>query len=473
MTAGRGAPAVPAAPAAHWGTFDAERWWRAPELATLPAVTLPGGAGAVAAMDELLAGFCAPGDLLVTRTPMADAVREGLGACGIDVEPYVLRSGAAEDDRPGTSAPPTGATSTGASPTGASFTVAPPTVDALIAADGAARERVAACPDVLPYAVLPDTVALTDRLGRPGLLPPVAVVAEVNSKSWSNALVRRLGLPGAGRVVRSVDELASAVAEFGYPVLVKDPYGVSGRDTLEIAAPGVLGAVLRTLGRQVAAGRRIELVVQRRYARRYDFSAHLRIARTGEATVLGVLMMTNHRFRYAGSHPADPGFLARLDADGYFDTLAAVAEALAGAGYWGPVGVDSMAVEDGTVVPVLEINARRSLGLLSLRLDQRVRESGGGLRGHLWQVDLAVPPGRSVADLSAALHRDGALYGGGPRPGVTLLGGSTLAAPGGRVYCALFCAPDDAPALRRRVLAAAADAGMTPRGASDGVADAA
>ncbi|MFJ2557267.1 MULTISPECIES: hypothetical protein [unclassified Streptomyces] len=448
MTAGRGAPAVPAAPAAHWGTFDAERWWRAPELATLPAVTLPGGAGAVAAMDELLAGFCAPGDLLVTRTPMADAVREGLGACGIDVEPYVLRSGAAEDDRPRT-------------------------VDALIAADGAARERIAACPDVLPYAVLPDTVALTDRLGRPGLLPPVAVVAEVNSKSWSNALVRRLGLPGAGRVVRSVDELASAVAEFGYPVLVKDPYGVSGRDTLEIAAPGVLGAVLRTLGRQVAAGRRIELVVQRRYARRYDFSAHLRIARTGEATVLGVLMMTNHLFRYAGSHPADPGFLARLDADGYFDTLAAVAEAVAGAGYWGPVGVDSMAVEDGTVVPVLEINARRSLGLLSLRLDQRVRESGGGLRGHLWQVDLAVPPGRSVADLSAALHRDGALYGGGPRPGVTLLGGSTLAAPGGRVYCALFCAPDEAPALRRRVLAAAADAGMTPRGASDGVADAA
>ncbi|MEE1804790.1 hypothetical protein PUR57_39970 [Streptomyces sp. JV176] len=448
MTAGRGAPAVPAAPAAHWGTFDAERWWRAPELASLPAVTLPGGAGTVAAMDELLAGFCAPGDLLVTRTPMADAVREGLGACGIDVEPYVLRSGAAEDDRPRT-------------------------VDALIAADGAARERITACPDVLPYAVLPDTVALTDRLGRPGLLPPVAVVAEVNSKSWSNALVRRLGLPGAGRVVRSVDELASAVAEFGYPVLVKDPYGVSGRDTLEIAAPGVLGAVLRTLGRQVAAGRRIELVVQRRYARRYDFSAHLRIARTGEATVLGVLMMTNHRFRYAGSHPADPGFLARLDADGYFDTLAAVADALAGAGYWGPVGVDSMAVEDGTVVPVLEINARRSLGLLSLRLDQRVRESGGGLRGHLWQVDLAVPPGRSVADLSAALHRDGALYGGGPRPGVTLLGGSTLAAPGGRVYCALFCAPDDAPALRRRVLAAAADAGMTPRGASDGVADAA
>ncbi|MFJ7997690.1 hypothetical protein ACIQ7D_11180 [Streptomyces sp. NPDC096310] len=464
MTAGRGAPAdaagrevpagraAPAARAAHWGTFDAERWWRAPELAALPAVAVPGGAGAVAAMDELLAGFCAPGDLLVTRTPMAAEVREGLAVCGIRFEPYVLRSGAAADDRPRT-------------------------VDALIAADSAACERVAACPDVLPYAVLPDTAALTGRLGRPGLLPPAAVVAEVNSKAWSNALVRRLGLPGAGRVVRTTDELTATVAEFGCPVLVKDPYGVSGRDTLEIAAPGVLRAVLRTLDRQVAAGRRIELLVQRRYARRYDFSGHLRIARTGEATVLGVLMMTNHRFRYAGSHPADPGFLARLDAEGYFGTLTAVADALAAAGYWGPVGVDSMVVEDGTVVPVLEINARRSLGLLSLRLDQRVRERGDGLRGHLRQLDLAVPPGRSVADLSAALRRDGALYGGGARPGVTLLSGSTLAAPGGRVHCALFCRPEDAPALRRRVLAAAADAGLTPRGvdggAAGGVADAA
>ncbi|MFE3599940.1 hypothetical protein [Streptomyces sp. NPDC059142] len=452
MTAGRGGPAEPAGRAAHWGTFDAERWWRDPELAALPAVALPGGAGVVAAMDELLAGFCAPGDLLVTRAPMAAEVREGLAACGIGFEPYVLRPGAADGEHPRT-------------------------VDALIAADPAACARVAACQDLLPYAVLPDTAALTGRLGRPGLLPPAAVVAEVNSKTWSNALVRRLGLPGAGRVVRTTDELDAAVAEFGYPVLVKDPYGVSGRDTLEIAAPGVLRAVLRTLGRQVAAGRRIELVVQRRYVRRYDFSGHLRIDRTGGVTVLGVLMMTNHRFRYAGSHPADPGFLARLDAEGYFATLTAVADALAAAGYWGPVGVDSMVIEDGSVVPVLEINARRSLGLLALRLDQRVREGGDGLRGHLWPLDVTVPPGRSFAELSAALRRNGALYGGGARPGVTLLSGSTPAAPNSRVHCALFCRPEDAPALRRRVLAAAAEAGMTPRGvvegAAGGVADAA
>src|SRR5690606_19912322 len=135
---------------------------------------------------------------------------------------------------------------------------------------------------------------------------------------------------------------------------------------------------------------------------------------------------------------------------------------LADAGYWGPAGVDSMLLTDGTLIPVLEINARRSLGLLSLVLDRRARHHG--LRCQLWQADLAVPGGRTagagrtngpagpgVAELCAALRRDRVLYRGGPEPGVTVLSGSTLSAPGGRVYCALFCPPGDAEVLVKRV----------------------
>ncbi len=55
--------------AARLGTFDAEKWWRPTDLAELPAITRAGSDDAVAAMDELLAGFCAPGDRLIFVGP--------------------------------------------------------------------------------------------------------------------------------------------------------------------------------------------------------------------------------------------------------------------------------------------------------------------------------------------------------------------------------------------------------------------
>ena len=406
--------------AVHLGTFDAERWWRPDELAELPAA--PAGTAADT-MDELLAAFCAPGDLLVTRAPMATRLREAMTDCGLAFDHHVV---------PAPSRTP--------------------------------LERHA-CVDpeplrgaLQPYAVLPDTVALARRLGQADQLPPADVVARVNSKSWSNQLVRDLGMPGAGRVVRSVAELTAAADG---AVVIKDPYGVSGRAMLDVRTPGVLRAVTRTLGDQVARGRRVELIVQPKYAKRTDFSGHLSITPDGEWELHGVQIMDNRGFRHIGSSPAPPEFLSKLTAGGYFDALAAVADALRLAGYWGPAGVDSMELADGTIVPVLEINARRSLGLVSLTLDRRV--AGYGLRCHLRHEEFRVAPGRGVTDLVDALRRAGILYKGGSSPGVLVLSGSGLAAPGGRVCCALMCAPGEAERLRSGLLTAAITAGLTPR----------
>jgi hypothetical protein len=53
----------------HLGTFDAEAFWRDPELARLPALPDPAAERIVSAMDELLFPACQPGDLLITRLP--------------------------------------------------------------------------------------------------------------------------------------------------------------------------------------------------------------------------------------------------------------------------------------------------------------------------------------------------------------------------------------------------------------------
>ena len=122
---------------------------------------------------------------------------------------------------------------------------------------------------------------------------------------------------------------------------------------------------------------------------------HVEIGRDGSWRTLGVQSMHNRGFRHIGSGPPSEKLLAALD--GYQDVLAEVAKALIGVGYWGPAGVNSMLLTDGTLVPILEINARRSLGLLCMALGARV-----GLPCRLWQIEVKVSAGQGIAQASAA-----------------------------------------------------------------------
>nr|WP_042189976.1 hypothetical protein [Kibdelosporangium sp. MJ126-NF4]CEL19015.1 hypothetical protein [Kibdelosporangium sp. MJ126-NF4]CTQ95183.1 hypothetical protein [Kibdelosporangium sp. MJ126-NF4] len=397
--------------AARLGTFDAEKWWRPTDLATLPAITRAGSDEAVAAMDELLAGFCAPGDRLITRYRMADPIRDGLAAAGITFEHLTVDGPDEPFER----------------------NVSRDLVDGFV---------------VEPYAVLAETIQLSDSL------PDNVVTAEVNSKTWSNTLAQSMNLPGTGIVVRSEAELSAAVARFP-SAIVKDPYGVSGRAALVVESPGVLRAIERTLTKQ---DKRIELLVQEKYDVRTDFSAHVLISLDGTWQHRGVQVMTNRGLRHMGSSPPTPEFTELLWEKSYYEVIDSVAEKVAKAGYHGPFGVDSMLLRDGTLVPVLEINARHSLGLLSLTLHERA--AAQGLAAHLSQLELTVPAGGGITSVCQALAD--IRYTGGESEGVLVLNGSTLTAPGGRVYVALFSHQPDV--LRQRVLDAVAAAGMTIRG---------
>ncbi|WP_328327455.1 hypothetical protein OHA70_00985 [Kribbella sp. NBC_00382] len=405
------------------GTFDAESRWRPTDLAALPAIG-GGNDPAVDAMDELLAGFCDPGDLLITRRPMSTVVQESLAGMGLQFDHLALG-----DPGPGP-------------------------IEQHVLADQAIMSQIHGS-TIAPYAVLPETWTLAEQL-----LPAPEVVAQVNSKTWSDDLVRRLGLPGAGQVVRSTDELVDAVIALDFKALIKDPYGVSGRALLEASSPGVLKAIERVLRKQVDNGLRVELVVQEKFRKQHDFSGHFHLDRDGSWEFLGVQQMTNRGFRHFGSSPASPSL---IDQGWYAEAVAEVMPALTEAGYWGPVGIDSMLLDDGTVIPVLEINARQSLGMLAIRLDRQAREHG--LTGHLWQLELNLAPGESVENLIGAFGN--IRYAGTAQPGVTVLNGSTLASPGGRVHVAIFCAAGEIHRWRQRLLTDVISAGLTPRGMTD------
>jgi hypothetical protein len=423
----------------HVGTFDAEVYWRPADLAALPALTDRRGLEQVAVMDELLAGFCAPGDLLVTRRPVPVSLRTALAESGFCPR---YRSPA----EPGPADP-----STAAEP-----------VERAVLRDVELTTLIASYPFLAPYAVLPDTVALADKTGHGTQLPDAAVVARVNSKSFSDGLVHRLGLPGGGRVVRSLADLPAAVEAAGDVVLLKDPCGVGGRGILEISSPGMLRPILRALQRQVAHGKRVELVVQPKWRKQWDISGYLDVSADGRVELTGMQLVEHRGVSHVGVGPL-PGHLADLlHRLGYPEALRAVGAAVAAEGYRGPIGVDSLLLDDGSLVPVLELNARRSMGMLNMAIDRRLRR--GAARSHLWRLSLTVPDGAGIGALIDALRAGEALYAQRPGVGVLPLTGTGLCPPRGRFECALICPPDEVEPWRQRVRSAAASVGMTELG---------
>jgi hypothetical protein len=403
-------------PTVHFGSFDAEATWRPEGLAQLPGGPAVADNGRVSAMDELLAAGCQDGDLLVTAAPMAVALNEALAAAGIRFESRAA---------PG-----------------------PP--------GQAVERRLAQAPvgwlpqvsgwSAAVYAVRPDTAAAVERMGLRPSLPDAEAVARVNSKVWSNSLAQAMGLPGTAAVAHSAEQVRRLAADLGASdsgsagVVVKDPYGVSGRGTMLLTTPRMLDTVVRHLGRQEIRGARVELLVQPLLDKVFDFSTHLTVDACGEVDLLGHQLVDNEDFAYRGSGPVPRDLADRLDGTAGPAFAGRIGAALHAEGYQGPACVDGMCLRDGSVVPIIEINARRSMGWLNLRLERRARAAG--LHSWLRCRSLGVSVEDPVERLLAALL-DAAVLFEGERPGVLPLAAGTMTPPRGRVFYAIFARDEE------------------------------
>ena len=395
------APALGNARAAtvRFGSCDAEQQWRPADLARLPALRDPHAEALTRAMDELQAVLCGPADVLLTARQPPAAFSEVMRASGFPARHLAV---------PGDPELP---------------------VEARLAEHGLPGLAGAAAG---PYAVLPGTGEAVARLGLAGALPALESVRRVNSKVWST----ELGLPGSGRIVTSVAELRMAAQEFGSCV-VKDPYGVSGLGNITVDSPARLDLVCHRL---TGTGERIELVLQPRYQRAADFAAHLTVTADGGIDWHGIRQTLNDGPSYRGSAPPEAELLDRLERDGYRTTVESVAAAAAAEGYRGPMSVDSMTTTDGELIPVLEVNARLSPGMIAQQL-------GAALRLRVLPI---TRPG-FYERLVNVLDEAGLLAGAG-RPGVLPLTASTLVPPRGWLFYAVLGetgreVPDLAPIL--------------------------
>ncbi len=216
----------------HLGSFDSERFWRAPTLSQLPSVVDAQADAIVAVMDELMFAAChAEGGLLVTRRPMDKTHVDYLRETGFR---FSRNEKPVETDE----------TISGN--------------DAICGLLQAAANRAyfselfSGLGGLSPYSVLPTTQPFCQHYGIAQKIPSIEAVRKANSKLFSHALeIEELG-EWHGETIDSAAELEKVGKHLlkNTTILIKDDFGVSGKGNLLVDSPQLLERIARHIGKQ-------------------------------------------------------------------------------------------------------------------------------------------------------------------------------------------------------------------------------
>ena len=207
--------------------------------------------------------------------------------------------------------------------------------------------------------------------------PDFEVVARVNSKLWSHAIEVEMNwaLPGA-RVVATPEELSEAAARACPGAeekwVVKSPYGFAARERVLGRGPRVEGAQAAWAFKRLARGE--PLVFQPWLEVRREYGVVVEVAGDGAHRLLGVSdLQTNGAGTGTGyvlARPPAPGRMRELE-----EAAAVVCARLGAEGYRGPAGFDALE-HAGGLHPLLEVNARHTMGFVALAVERELRPAG-------------------------------------------------------------------------------------------------
>ena len=228
---------------------------------------------------------------------------------------------------------------------------------------------------IVNYAVTKDCYDLCESLSLKVMEPSLSVIEMLSRKSWSNELRRRFGFSPYGVSVSSIEEFDICIQEmlvnYGR-VLIKDSMGVSGRGIVPADSLKTAQRISLHFRKQREEGKKnFDFVIEPYLNKTMDFSCQLRIAPDGEIRIDGYRKNTGKGFGYRSSSALSEAELKLIFASGYREDVMKIAGAMAEAGYFGYACIDSMIADESTVIPLLEINPRMSMGRFSLSLENR------------------------------------------------------------------------------------------------------
>jgi hypothetical protein len=190
-------------------------------------------------------------------------------------------------------------------------------------------------------------------------MPPWDVVKQVNSKAFSFASVPPL--PGA-KLLHCLEETEEWICTTTGPRVLKNCYGVAGKGHLFLPADARLVKQFTT--KEFVQGRPI--IAEPWVERKLDFSTQWVIHSDQSIEEVGAtLLISNDRGQYSANHVGN-FYIPHLEEH----KLCAlpILQQMALLGYFGNVGIDAMVWGNDTLHPIVEINARKTMGWVALQI---------------------------------------------------------------------------------------------------------
>jgi hypothetical protein len=216
------------------------------------------------------------------------------------------------------------------------------------------------------------------------------VVARVNSKLWSHALEVEMGwaLPGSC-VAHTWKELTEAAARACPGAddkwVVKSPFGFAARERVLGRGPRFEWAQAAWASKRLARGE--PLVFQPWLEVKREYGVVVEVAEDSAHRLLGVSdLRTNGAgtgIGYVLGRPPTPQRMKELE-----QVAAVVCERLRAEGYGGPAGFDALE-HAGGLHPLLEVNARYTMGFVALAAERELKPKGPTL----WDTKTDAPGG--------------------------------------------------------------------------------
>lgn len=389
------------------GTFNSERFWRDAELTRLPALNDREADNVVMAMDELLFTVCRNSDVLITLFKLNNAFIDYISELGfsfIHNENNIISYSTINEEN-----------------------IDKSVCQLLLENDNDYCQRLFLHDlKLCPYSVVPCTIDLCKKYSITYDFPEIDIVKKVNSKIYSKAIVDSVNARQIGKIVFNYNELEEIGREYikSGPIVIKDEYGVSGKGNVLVSSEKILQRIVKYIAAQEQRGGYTRFVVEPLLDKELDFSCQLYIDCQGNSKVLSVQKMINNGFAYQGSCKAEDMFMDVIANCGYLLQMEKVASTLYKDGYFGYVCVDSMLLKNGEVVPIVEINARKSMGLINHYVDEFL--SAFSLQGNLVCLSLGYSGEIEFHEIITTMRRQGVLFYSHCRGGILPLSANTL-----------------------------------------------
>ncbi len=337
-----------------YGLFNVESIWNNQRYVDMPSLQKVDNTVSSRVLDELLSLFCEQSDdLLVTRTAIGEPHRHYLSQLGYHFHNLPLDDVYFNPDAGYQSL--------------CSVNLENSRLDQALS-NAADRQ-----PILLTYAQLPNTHHFAARYGFVNEFPNYDTVEKVNAKPYAANLRENLGTP-LGKVCRSQKALQDYCNEqlsAGISVVVKSAFGVSGSGNIRVDSPTYLQALNRHISRQ--KDRLFTLIAEPLLDRKMDFSCQFFIDTQGNPGSFSLQRLFNQSGSFASIRPLNQQERALIDEQTYFDYMNSIALALFAEGYFGPVCVDSMITRQNQLIPLIEINARYSMGFFNNLITRRIQ----------------------------------------------------------------------------------------------------